>query len=852
MPGTRYSLEVQPRIPTRLARLQELANDLYYSWDRQVRGLFRRLDIPLWEQCGHNPKVFLRQVAQDHLERAAQDRIYMQDYNRVISSYDVYLQEEARGDLLLHLDPQRDLVAYFCAEFGLHESFPIYSGGLGILAGDHCKAASDLGLPFVAVGLLYRQGYFNQTIDGGGYQIAHYHPVDFRDLPVRPARDASGNEVHVFIELPQRRVELKVWEARAGHIRLYLLDSDLPGNQENDRSITYQLYGGDIHTRMQQEIALGIGGVRALRALGIQPTVWHINEDHTAFQILERIREQVAAGLDFDSALEVVAAATVFTTHTPVPAGHDIFPHHLMREYFGQYLREFGVEEELVLALGTTPNTPGSFNQTALGLRGSRFHNGVSRIHGEVASQMEAYIWPQIPAEENPIGYVTNGVHVPTFLAREWVNHLDMQFGGGWRNELLNAGYWDQLDGIPDHTFWSLRQTLKSQLLDEARRRTMLMHRRNGISESQLERLIRHLQPTETDILTIGFARRFATYKRATLLFYNTERLARLLNDPQRPVLFIFAGKAHPHDQPGQQLIKIIHDYSRRAEFEGKIILLEDYDMALARKLVTGVDVWLNNPEFPMEASGTSGQKAGINGVLNLSIIDGWWGEGYNEDNGWAITPHGPQYDAAFRNQEEANELLDLLEHHVIPLYYKRDGHGYPEGWVNKSKISMKSLLPHFNAQRMVMDYICDYYGAAQRQQQRLVQNDYTPARTLAAWKTRVRAAWHKISIERTDSLKKQIMAGETLAIEVTMGIDVLQPEDLVVECLIGTETESGEFTARASYPLTYQGRNAAGSALYRLDMTPPLSGMQYYKLRAYPYHELLSHPFEMGYMLWV
>jgi starch phosphorylase len=852
MPGTRYSLEVQPRIPPRLARLHELANDLYYSWDRQVRGLFRRLDVALWEQCGHNPKVFLRQVAQDKLEQAAQDRIYTQDYNRVVSSYDSYLQEEARDDIVLHIDPQRDLVAYFCAEFGLHESFPIYSGGLGILAGDHCKAASDLGLPFVAVGLLYRQGYFNQTIDGNGYQIAHYHPVDFRDLPVRPALNAAGEEVHVFIELPHRRVELKVWEARAGHIRLYLLDSDLPGNQENDRSITYQLYGGDIHTRMQQEIVLGIGGVRALRALGVKPTVWHINEDHTAFQILERVREQVVNGLDFDSALELVAAATVFTTHTPVPAGHDVFPHHLMREYFGSYMQEFGVSEERILALGTSPTTPSSFNQTALGLRGSRFHNGVSRIHGDVASQMEAYIWPQIPAEENPISHVTNGVHVPTFLAREWVNHLDMQYGGGWRNELLSAEYWEQLDSIPDHTFWSLRQTLKSQLLDEARRRTTRMHRRNGVSESQLERLLRHLEPTETDILTIGFARRFATYKRATLLFSDPERLARLLNNPKQPVLFIFAGKAHPHDQPGQQLIKIIHDYSRRPEFEGRIILLEDYDMALGRKLVTGVDVWLNNPEFPMEASGTSGQKAGINGVINLSVTDGWWGEGYNGDNGWAITPHGPQYDAAFRNQEESNELLDLLEHHVIPLYFRRNGHGYPEGWVKKSKMSMKSLLPCYNAQRMVMDYVRDYYGPAQRQQHRLAQSDNTPARELAAWKRRIRAAWGKVTIQRTDDMLKQIMSGDTLPLEVTMNVNGLQPDDLLVECLVGTETESGEFITQGSYTLAYHSRNGNGETLFRLAMKPRLAGMQYYKLRAYPYHELLSHPFEMGYMLWV
>ena len=852
MPGTRYSLEVQPRIPQRLSRLSELANDLYYSWDRQVRGLFRRLDMVLWEHCGHNPKVFLRQVAQEKLEKAAQDRIYVQDYNRVLSSYDLYLQEEAKSEIEPYLDPRKDLVAYFCAEFGLHESFPIYSGGLGILAGDHCKAASDLGLPFVAVGLLYRQGYFDQTIDGNGYQIAHYKPVDFRDLPVCPALDEHGAEVHVFVDLPHRRVDLKVWEAKAGHIRLYLLDSDLPSNQENDRSITYQLYGGDIHTRIQQEMVLGIGGVRALRALEITPTVWHINEGHPAFQILERIREKVAAGLDFDSALELVAAGTVFTTHTPVPAGHDIFPHHLMREYFGGYLQELNTSEERFLALGASPSNPQGFNQTALGLNGSRFHNGVSRIHGSVAAQMESYIWPQTPAQENPIGYVTNVMHVSIFVARQCINPLDAQLGGGWRNELLNGQYWEQIEAIPDHTFWSLRQTLKSQLLEEARNRATLMHRRNGVSESQMERLVRHLRPTETDILTVGFARRFATYKRATLLFANPERLARIVNNPERPVIILFAGKAHPHDQPGQQLIKIIYDYSRRPEFEGRIILLEDYDMELARKLVTGVDVWLNNPEYPLEASGTSGQKAGINGVINLSITDGWWGEGYNGDNGWAITPHGPQYDATFRAQEESNELLDLLEYHVAPLYYERNGHGYSTGWVNKSKVSMSSLIPSFNAQRMVMDYIRDYYGPARRQHKLFAADGAQCAAELAAWKKRIQRAWPQVKIVRNDNVQKQIYSGEALPIEVTLQLNGLQPEDIIVECLIGTENEAGEFITSATSTLGYQGIDSNGDTLYHLDMRPLLPGMQYYKLRAYPHHELLGHRFEMGAMLWV
>jgi len=597
MSGTRFSVEVQPTLPERLQRLEELSNDLVYSWDRRVRGLFVRLDKELWEQCGHNPKLFLRRVAQNRLDEAAEDRVFVEDFNRALSAYDTYQQEHTRSIVTPHLDPDRDLVAYFCAEFGLHESLPIYSGGLGILAGDHCKAASDLGIPFVAVGMLYRQGYFNQTIDGHGKQIAHYAPTAFSHLPLQPARDGAGQELHVHVAIAERRVTLKVWEAKAGHIRMFFLDSDVPDNSPMDRSITYQLYGGDIHTRIQQEIVLGIGGVRALRALGLQPSVWHINEGHAAFLTVERIREHVERGMDFDAALEVVAAGTVFTTHTPVAAGHDIFDRHLMETYFGEYVKQLRISLPQFLTLGISPGNENGFNQTTLALRCSRFHNGVSRIHGEVASRMESYIWPQIAAEENPISYITNGVHVPTFLAREWMSLFDMRFGGEWRNELGSEDYWARIEDIPNHSFWSLRQSLKTELLEEVHDRASRQHRRSGLSTTQIKRITRSLSADNNDILTVGFARRFATYKRATLLFSDPTRLARLLNDPQRPVLLIFAGKAHPHDVPGQQFIKVIHDFSRRPEFEGKIILLEGYDLALGRKLVTGVDVWLNAPE---------------------------------------------------------------------------------------------------------------------------------------------------------------------------------------------------------------------------------------------------------------
>lgn len=851
MNGTRFTLEVHPTLPTRLRRLKELANDLFYSWDREVRALFYRLDSKLWEACRHNPKVFLRRVSQARLDEAALDPIFLEDYGRVLSSYDSYHQERIRPDVRRLLDPDKDLVAYFCAEFGFHESFQIYSGGLGILAGDHCKAASDLGIPFVGVGLLYRQGYFTQTIDGHGRQVAHYMPTNFDDLPIVPAVDAEGQAVHVQIELPGRIVRLRVWRAKAGHITLYLLDSDLPENAEADRSITYQLYGGDTNTRMQQEIALGIGGVRALRALGLMPTVWHINEGHSAFQILERCRERVKTGLEFDAAIELVASTTIFTTHTPVPAGHDIFEHKLAESYFADFMRELGIGREQFLSLGASPNSDAGFNMTALALRGSRFRNGVSRIHRGVAARMTSFIWPEVPHEENPMDYVTNGVHVPTFLAREWANLFDMRFGSGWRSELVNRDFWQRIDEIPGHSYWSLRQSLKTDMMADVRRRIVLQYRRNNHSEAVIERATKHLQPREADVLTIGFARRFATYKRAGLLFSDPQRLARLLNDPQRPVVLIFAGKAHPLDRPAQHLIQLIHDFSRRPEFEGKLILIEGYDLALARKLVKGVDVWLNTPEYPLEASGTSGEKAGINGVLNLSVLDGWWGEGYDGENGWAISPR-TQLDAAARDRDEAQELLDIIEKEVIPLYYQRNGYGYPEAWVDKSKKSMKSLMPSFNAQRMMMDYIQRYYAAARRQRAIMMENEYARAREVAEWKKKVHRAWPQVRMRRLDTPMQEVGTGNAVPIRVAVHLNGLEPDDVLMRCLVGTEAENGDLVVHDSYVFTPEDRSEAGETVFKLDLQPRLPGLQYYKIRLYPFHPTLPHQFEMGYMLWL
>jgi len=853
MPGTRFVLECQPNLPPSLNRLNELANNILYSWDRGIRGLFFRLDPELWESSGHNPKVFLRQVSQEKIERAAKDNVYIERYRRVLSSFDTYMKEHRAKEFNGFLDPKKDLVAYSCAEFGFHESFPIYSGGLGILAGDHCKAASDLGVPFVAIGILYRQGYFRQQIDADGNQIAVYNQSNFSDLPIEAARDEFGKDTYVKVELPGRDVHLKVWVAKVGHISLYLLDSDISENSDEDRKITYQLYGGGHEMRLQQEIVLGIGGFRAKKALGIKPTVWHINEGHSAFQIIERCRELIEKHqLEFHTALEVAAACTVFTTHTPVAAGHDVFDHELIRYYFADYIKHLNISMDEFLALGKSTQSSSSFNMTSFALRGSRFHNGVSRIHGEEASRMEGYIWPQVPPNENPMRYVTNGVHVLTFLAHEWVNRFDLVFGGGWRSELSNRPYWERIDTISSHSFWSVRQTLKSTMLEAVAIRVRNQLRRNGEGESKIKRLTAYLDPQKPDCFTIGFARRFATYKRATLILSDPDRLARLVNNPERPVVLIFAGKAHPNDQPGQDLIRTLHHYSRDPRFEGKIILVEDFDMALARKLVSGVDLWLNNPEYPKEASGTSGEKAGMNGVLNLSVLDGWWGEGFEEGNGWAITPHDSKYSADFRNKEESREMLDLLEQEIIPLYYERDGRGYSDEWVKRCKNSMKTILPQFNSQRMVMDYVRDFYSPATKQHRALKHEDFQSGTVLSVWKKTVHQHWHNVSIRMISEPVSQLVPGERLQLDIAIRLGQLSPSDVMADCIIGREESNGDFQKISGHGFEYVGSFGEEESLYRLDTEIEGSGLLSYMIRAFPYHELQSQRFELGCMLWL
>ncbi|MDE2387827.1 MAG: alpha-glucan family phosphorylase, partial [Betaproteobacteria bacterium] len=834
----------------RLKRLEELANNLWYSWDRATRALFSRLDPYLWEAVGHNPKAFLKRVDESVLLKATEDRVFLATYNSILSTYDSYHDASALKKSNGGLSSQ-DQVAYFCFEFGFHESLPIYSGGLGILAGDHCKAASDLHLPFVAIGLLYRQGYFSQAIDIRGNQQVTYNVADFEDLPVTPVTNPDGSDMHIQVPLLQRQVTAKIWQAKIGHVTLYLLDTDLPENSPQDRYITHNLYGGDRTMRIEQEIILGMGGARALQALGIKPTVWHINEGHAAFMILERIRNMAQQGLDFASALESVAVNTVFTTHTAVPAGHDHFSTEMMQTYFDNFCRSLNITHEEFMALGHIPGSP-DFNMTALAIRGSRTHNGVSKIHGGVSANICRDLWPQIEPEENPMAYITNGIHVPTFLAQEWSDLFDRYLGHEWRNKMCDSAYWSRIDAIPDHLFWSVRQSLKSQLFYGIRSRIAEQNARNRGSEAHLDRLLKFIDPINPNILTLGFARRFATYKRATLLFENLDWLRKIILDQERPVLLIFAGKAHPADVPGQDLIRRISQIAHFPEFEGRLLLIEGYDLRLGRRLVAGVDVWLNNPIYPLEASGTSGMKAGINGAINLSVLDGWWGEGYDGKNGWAIKPGPEDMEGIVRDQEESRALYEILQDQVIPLYYGYGKLGYSPEWVKMAKRSMISLLPNYNATRMADEYVKKFYCPASSKGALYAADDFTGAKAIAAWKAKIRRAWSGVSLRRLDTPRERVYYDEALNFKVAAKLNNLAPEDVVIELLICRQYKVTRLCNYKHFKFEFTGAQDAGEHLFELKLTPGLCGKQEYFIRIYPYHSLLTHPLEMGLMEWL
>ena len=702
---------IAEKLPARLRRLEEIAYNFWWSWHRSSRDLFKFLDRMLWIGTRHNPILILRDVKPERLAALAKDPAFLRHYDAVLMEMDRDIKTNGHWFPRTYPQAATSSIAYFSAEFGVHISLPIYSGGLGILSGDHLKEASDLGLPFVAVGFLYEQGYFRQRIDPNGWQQSTYPFLETEQTALRPELDGRQGCKTVAVEIGGRTVTLQIWRVDIGRVPLYLLDANHEGNAPWDRELTARLYGGDQEMRIQQEILLGIGGVRILRALDRHPRVWHINEGHSAFMLLERLREFAAAGLDLATAFDRVRAETIFTTHTPLPAGHDVFPYHLMEKYFQTFWPQLGLSRDEFLAFGQANDghAPG-FNMTALALRLSRRANAVSRLHGDVSRRMWHVLWPDRKEEDVPIGRVTNGVHVASWVGSALHTLFRKRLAPDWVDRHDQPTLWENVVDIPDLELWTAHKALKRKMLSVVRERARGQRIERSATSEQLLASGILLDP---EALVIGFARRFATYKRATLILRDPDRLSRLIHDRDRPIQIIFAGKAHPADDPAKRLLQEVFWAGLNPQNGGRIAFIEDYDMQIARYLVQGVDVWLNTPRRPLEASGTSGMKAAVNGVLNLSILDGWWAEAYNGRNGWAIDPGTTPLDVSNPDAADADRLYRLLAEEVAPLYYQRDLDGVPRGWVEMMKSSIQTAGEGFSSRRMLQEYTRDYYVPA-------------------------------------------------------------------------------------------------------------------------------------------
>ena len=702
-----------PSLPGRIHRLHELALDLWWSWDTRAREVFRRLDYQLWRETSHNPVQMLQRITAQQVATVAKDPEFLEAYDQAVFGLDQ--ARTVAHPWWKEREPMTNggSIAYFSAEFALHQSLPIYAGGLGVLAGDHCKEASDLGVPLIGVGFMYPQGYFLQRMTQDGWQEERYQRISWNDAPIETALTKDGKPCITAVPLGDRTVLAAVWRVRLGRVRLFLLDTDLQENAPWDRELSARLYGGDRETRIQQEIVLGIGGVRALRALGIAPAVWHLNEGHAAFVALQRIRELLEQGRSFHDALAEVRQSTVFTTHTPVPAGHDAFPFHLVEKHLAGSWGEIGQHRPDFLALGEYDNGSGSqFNMTALALRTAAHINGVSALHGEVTRTMWRSMWPDTPADQLPIRSITNGVHVPTWMSGRVVELLDQHFGAGWLDQVDDEAMWDRLLDVPDSEIWDMRQAMRAELHSFMRERRRLRWTAEQVSPARIAAAGSMLDP---EAITIGYARRFAAYKRPELLFHDPDRLARILNAIDQPVQVVFAGKAHPADEPAKHHLQRVFKHALDPKFGGRLAFIDDYDMHVAHYLVHGCDVWLNNPRKPLEASGTSGMKASLNGVPHLSIGDGWWAEGFNGKNGWLIESTTDPDDQAATDAADADSLYRLLENEIVPAFYDRDARGLPRRWIQIVREAMRSNVPRFSTRRMVKQYITEMYGPAAR-----------------------------------------------------------------------------------------------------------------------------------------
>lgn len=825
-------------IPERFAPLSELAGNLWFSWNPSAARLFRQASPALWEEVSYNPVRLLQRLSDQDWQRLSADESFLSRFDEVMAAWSAY---KAADPWYRKQYPGSTAggIAYFSAEFGFHESLPIYSGGLGVLAGDHLKSASDLGLPLTGVGLLYRKGYFRQKLDSSGSQTAERVDHDFADHPVLPVKAADGRDLTVQVLVGQEPVTLKVWAAQIGRVTLYLLDADLEENRPETRELTSQLYGGGQEMRIAQELILGVGGVRALRAAGLHPTVYHINEGHAAFLSLERIREYMALGVSYETALELVRASTIFTTHTPVPAGHDTFPTDLFHRYLDGFLPVFGPHRDAVIALGFD-SAKQQFNMTYLAMNCAALRNGVSKLHGHVSRMMFHGFLGGFEVDEVPIGHVTNGVHIESWTAPELAELYDRHLAG-WRDDQADAANWHGVRSIPDEELWNVHREKKLQLIEVARANLREQRQRGGESPERVAEAAELLNP---DALTIGFARRFATYKRANLLFKDLPRLSRIVNHPTRPVQFIFAGKAHPADIPGQDLIREIYRVSQLSEFRGKIVLLENYDIGLARSLVQGVDIWLNNPLRPLEASGTSGEKAAMNGVLNFSVLDGWWEEGYDGTNGWAIESD-PHSDWQAQEYQNADSFYSRLENEIVPLYYAEGNSGCPHAWVAKMKRSIETLAPEYNTHRMVQDYTREFYVPAMERFAGFAADGYALAAELAAYKKLAAREWPNVTVTFVEDRPAEPAAPGQKKVDVGLALGELPASAVFAEIVYYADNSQGIWEP-VHAPLTLLGEDGPGKALFRGEIPSHLHHLEHYSVRVRPNHPLFAHRFEL------
>jgi starch phosphorylase len=842
---------VVPKVPERLKPLLDIARNLWWVWSRNAVALFRRVDIDLWDECEHNPVQLLGSLDPERMLALSEDDAFLAHMESVADELKQYLasrtwysrRQETSGDLE---------IAYFSAEFGIHECLPLYGGGLGILAGDHLKSSGELGLPLVGVGLCYQQGYNRQYLSSDGWQQELYPDNDFYNMPMTPMRDEDGEDVKIEVQILGRHVVARVWKIQVGRAVLYLLDTNLAVNDPDSRQITARLYGGDLEMRIRQEILLGIGGIRALYRLGHTPDVCHMNEGHSAFLALERIRMLMdRRQLSFEEAREALAASNVFTTHTPVPAGNDRFPPEMMENYFKDFVPQLGISMDTFLGLGR--ENPEDFSEdfcmTVLALRLAAYSNGVSELHGTISRRMWKRIWPAVPENEIPVAHITNGVHVHTWLSDEFGRLFDRYLGPRWQSDIADPRAWARVDEIPDSELWRAKERLRTRLVGFVRGRLHKQLERGGTTlRAKLRAAEEILDP---DVLTIGFARRFATYKRANLILRDVERLKRILLDKDRPVQIVFSGKAHPQDHPGKEIIRQIVQLSRQEDFQHRIVFLEDYNMDIGRQLIQGVDVWLNTPLRPLEASGTSGMKSVLNGALTLSTLDGWWCEAYAGDNGWAIGNAEEHEDREYQDLTESTMLYDLLEQEVVALFYQRGPDDLPREWIARVKNSIRTCAPRFNTHRMVGEYFDRFYREAAAHSAMLTKDDFAVTKDLASWRREVAECWDECAILGVDAnTSRELEVGSDLILSVRALLGRFPPEQVSVEVLFGTMDAAGEIAAGEPLPLDFT--SAEGSvAVYTGAIPCQAPGRHAFAVRMVPFRSELPNKFTTGKVTW-